>query len=111
MKHKSIFAHFWDLLFEKKPAFNLGVPRARSERPKLMPDEDIKELFQNFHECCDDEDTDLREAIAYSLRLLGGQTNSITAKNPIAALPNFLMTEITQPSELQAGMQPKSKKA
>jgi hypothetical protein len=109
MKHQNIFAILWARLFEKKPTFNLVTPRARSERPKAMPDEDIKCLFQDFHECCDDEDTDLREAIAYSLRILSGQTQSITSKNPTTALPNLRTTEITRPTEPKVGMQPKSK--
>ena len=98
MKNQSLFAILWTRLFEKKPAFNLVTPRVRSERPKAMPDEDIKDLFQDFHECCDDEDTDLREAIAYSLQILNGQTQSSTSKNPITALSNLRTTEITRPT-------------
>ena len=87
------------------------MPKKKSERPKPMPDEDIKDLFQDFHDCCDDEDTDLREAITYSLRILSGQSKSITTKNPTIALPNLRTTEITRPTEPEVGMQPKSKKA
>lgn len=109
MKHQNIFAILWARLFEKKPLFNLVTPRTRSEQPKRMPDEDIKDLFQDFHNCCDDEDTDLREAIAYSLRILSGQTQSITSKNPTTALLNLRTTEITLPTEPKVGMRPKSK--
>ena len=81
MKHQSLFTNLWTRLFEKKAAFSLEMPRGKTERPKPMPDEDIKDLFQGFHECCDDEDTDLREAIAYSLRILSGQgLGQITSK-------------------------------
>jgi len=111
MKHQSIFTNLWTRLFEKKAAFSLEKPRGKSERPKPMPDEDIKDLFQGFHECCDDEDTDLREAIAYSLRILSGQTKSITDKNQTAALPHLRTTVIARPTEPKVGMQPQSKKA
>ena len=80
-----------------------------------MTDEDIKDLFQDFHDCCDDADTDLREAITYSLRILSGQTKSITTKittkSPTIALPNLRTTDITRPTEPEVGMPPKSKKA
>jgi hypothetical protein len=111
MKHQNIFAVLWARLFGKKPAFNLVTPRTRSERPKAMPDEDIKDLFQDFHNCCDDEDTDLREAIAYSLRILTGQAQSNASKNFIASLPNLRTTEMTQPTDVEVGIPPKSKKA
>jgi len=111
MNHQSVFKNLWTRLFEKKPSFNLEKARAKSERPKPMPDEDIKDLFRNFHECCDDEDTDLREAIAYSLRILGGPTKSITDKNHTTALPHLRTTVIARPTEPRVGMQPQSKKA
>jgi galactose-1-phosphate uridylyltransferase len=109
MKNQSLFAILWTRLFEKKSPFNLVTPKARSERPKAMPDEDIKDLFQDLHECCDDEDADLKDAIAYSLRILSGQTQSIKSKNPTTALPNLRRTEITRLTEPKVGMQPKSK--
>jgi hypothetical protein len=111
MKHQSIFTNLWTRLFEKKAAFSLEMPRGKTERPKPMPDEDIKDLFQDFHDCCDDADTDLREAITYSLRILSGQTKPITTKNQTTALPHLRTTVIARPTEPEVGMPPKSKKA
>ena len=111
MKHQNLFEHLWGRLFEKAPTHHLHMPKKKAERPKVMPDQDIKDLFQDFHDCCDDEDTDLREAITYSLRILSGPTKSITDKNQTTALPNLRTTEITRPTEPEVGMPPKSKKA
>lgn len=96
---QTIMGRFLNFLRRNEPIFEFQTNENREDSNLKLTDEEFVRIFHELEEYCDECDTDLKDAISYSLRMMEQQKARQNAPGSIKKLKTTDVHELSGKSE------------